>query len=87
MSESRRFKVGINERIIGKPGATDPVNYATQWLRRELTLAEFIDHVRRPWYVYPSGEVSGYAKNSRRDRIGRVALGAAARWRFAAHMH
>jgi len=47
MSEKKLFKVGINQKIINKPGKIVSTNLAENWQPMELTLDGFIGHVRK----------------------------------------
>lgn len=46
MTERALLQVGINEKIIGKPGPTARINQATDWHPAEIGVDELIEHVQ-----------------------------------------
>lgn len=63
MSTARRYKVGINTNIIGKPARDKGVNQASDWRCLELTETEFVGHIE-VGHAFSAHYRDGYRKTT-----------------------
>lgn len=63
MSTVRRYKVGINTNIIGKPARGTAVNQATDWQNIELTETDFVGHIKAG-HAFSAQYRDGYRKTT-----------------------